>query len=137
MDIGAAIDGVAARSHGFRVTLRGFDAFSKLRRARVAFLRVTTGVDELCALAADLRLALPAAFRPAEGRRFRAHLTVARFRQAPPEGALQRVAEAFEAGGEWSFRVDSIQLVRSELSTAGARYSTLHTARLAAPGNPL
>ncbi len=80
------------------------------------------GVDDLGAAAADATRA----FGPPEERAFTGHLTVARGRSGrpvPPELTGQEVEAA------WS--VAELAVVRSDLSSEGARYSTISTVTLA------
>ncbi len=81
------------------------------------------GVDDLGAAAADATRAFGP---PREERPFTGHLTVARGRSGrpvPPELTGQEVEAA------WS--VAELALVRSDLSSKGARYSTISTVTLA------
>lgn len=108
-----------------RLSLAGVGAFPSARRARVVWLGVRDGVQDLALVAAAMDRALEALDFAAEDRSFSAHLTLGRVR-APRRGAdlseaLATVGAA-EAGA-WSPPV--LVLFESRLGPAGAVHRAL------------
>jgi 2'-5' RNA ligase len=117
---------------GFEVEWGGLECFPNPARARVAALGVRRSARELVELARALRAALPEALRPEEKRPLRPHLTLARFREPPPRPVLERLGSEL-APFSWRSRVGSVDLMRSHLGPAGARYEVLSRVELSAP----
>ena len=120
-----AVDGAAACAQ-FRLRLSGVGAFHSSERARVVWIGVDEGAEQLRMLASRLDDACAAAGFPREERPFVPHLTVAR---PGRRAGFSRVVllESIDLG--WS-AVDEIVLYQSELLASGPRYSALHAARL-------
>lgn len=100
----------------------------------VAWLALSSGAGQLIALADTLSRTVPVGVT--EGapprRTASAHLTVAR----KPDEALISALRSQELGRisvVWT--IDRVALLRSHLSSDGARYETLHHCRLYAPGH--
>lgn len=113
-----AVRPVAAATPPFEFALRGLGAFPRLQRARVVWAGVEAGAEEAAALAAGIEKALrPLGFQP-EGRPWRAHVTVGRFK-VPRSLELP----ASLAGREWGVALaERLVLYRSELTPQGARH---------------
>jgi 2'-5' RNA ligase len=78
-----------------------------------------SGLDDL---AAEVMAATGRVGQPAEDRPFRAHITVARWRDGPAPVVRWRL--------EARWTVDEVTLVRSTLSSAGARYDVVERVTL-------
>lgn len=127
-----ALDRAARRQPAFELALGGLDAFPNPRRARVGFVPVREGQEPLRALAMATWEELPPEDRPNDDKPFRAHLTVARFREAPPTAAWLALESAYARQAQpWRFRVDELCLVQSVLSPSGPEYRPRHRAGLA------
>jgi 2'-5' RNA ligase len=60
--------------------------------------------------------------------RFSPHITLARFKKAPPVRFMEKVGnDPWLAASGPEFRVEGIHLYQSELRPEGARYTCLHT----------
>ena len=101
--------------------------FPDLRRPKVAWAGVHDDEERLTALQHEIEAVTgPFTPQPAEAR-FIGHVTLARLRRCPrPE--VERIAEWVEGAvdrrfGSW--QAGEIELIRSELSAGGSRYSTL------------
>jgi RNA 2',3'-cyclic 3'-phosphodiesterase len=110
----------AARFRRFEARLGGLGAFPDAKRARIVWVGVGQGRDELCALQAGVVAALrTVGFRP-ESRPFSPHLTIGRVKIPADLGpALQA---RFESE---TFTVGRVVLFRSVLQPAGPIYSVL------------
>jgi RNA 2',3'-cyclic 3'-phosphodiesterase len=112
----------------FRLEVKGLGVFPNLRSVRVIWVGVGGEVDKLLLLQKNIETGLvPLGFIP-EKRPFSPHLTLARVNEyASPkdrESLGKLIADtSFEQG--YAIEVDSVQLMRSQLSRAGAIYSRL------------
>ncbi|HSJ05746.1 MAG TPA: RNA 2',3'-cyclic phosphodiesterase [Longimicrobiales bacterium] len=125
----AALRDVAARHAQLDMDIGGFGAFPSLRRATVLWVGIAAE-PRLMALQRDTELALSRLGYPREQRPFRPHITIARLHGGGRPADVQRLAGM----NDYSSRVTvtSIDLMRSQLSPAGARYDVLMRATLGA-----
>jgi 2'-5' RNA ligase len=120
-----ALAAAAARHRAFELTLGAFGGFPNLRSPRVLFYDVERGAAELESLADDVDAAVERALGlPRERRRFVAHATVARVKDALPSSLTTRLA-AVPALTEGLTRVDTFELMESRLQRTGAVYSVV------------
>ncbi len=124
----AALEDAVGSSAPIDVTFHGIGAFPGLVRPRILWIGIAHGALEVRALQTRVSDALAARGFPREERPWHPHLTIGRVfddrrwrRDAGPElqGALARAA-ATSFGTQ---RVAEVALMRSDLSTAGARYA--------------
>jgi 2'-5' RNA ligase len=129
--LGAALDVVRARHHVFDMTLGAFGGFPNLRSPRVLFFDVEGGASELEDLAHDVDGAVERALGLArERRRFQAHATVARVKDALPASIASRLTTV-PALTEAVTRVHSFDVMESRLQRTGAVYSVVKEFALA------
>jgi len=106
----------------FRLQFGGLGVFPNLSRARVVWVGVTEGAALLTGLSREVeRRLVKLGFRDED--RFKAHVTVGRLRVPGAdvlEEAVRREAQPLAACD-----VTTIHLMRSVLSPAGARYSSI------------
>lgn len=96
---------------------QGLGAFPDEEKARVLWAGLNGDVPRLIELQARLVAELRSAGFEVDAKRFRPHITLARFRWPQPlPGRLARLQEF----GEW--RATEIQLIESHLRPTGARY---------------
>jgi 2'-5' RNA ligase len=104
-------------------------AFPHERRPAVVWV----GIDEaqpLCQIAGDLDRELSKLGFATEGRAFQPHVTLLRVKSRPPEALATLLVE--EARTDFgTCRIDTIELMQSEPSRTGSRYTTLATFALA------
>lgn len=125
--------GAASRRTSFAATIAGGGAFPDAGRARVLW----AGLDltepaalELDRLAAGARIAANRAGVPADGQRFRPHLTVARLGHPQEVTRWVQLLDGYR-GPSWS--VDRVSLVASYLGEGARRrprYETVHECEL-------
>jgi len=128
--LAAALTNVVARHRELVMTLGGVGAFPNFRRARVVWMGVSQE-PRLELLHHDIEVAYDALGCELEGRPFRPHLTLARVRHALPVDRMRelwRSAKRIDYGTE--FIVHSVDLMQSDLSSSGPRYTTLMSAPL-------
>jgi 2'-5' RNA ligase len=123
--IEAALAEAAETARPLSLEVRGAGGFPNARRPRVLWAGATGEVELLAALAAEVGRRLAPLGYPPEERRFSAHLTLGRAREArgaPGLGGALLAASASE-GVPW--RADALVLFQSHLSPAGPRYEAL------------
>lgn len=104
----------------FNCRFSGLGAFPSPARARVVWVGVGAGRDELRGLQSSIAVALEQlGFRP-EGRAFAPHLTLGRLRE--PVDVRQLVEHRFDSG---VFRVTGVKVFRSVLGPGGPEYTEL------------
>ncbi|MBN9103811.1 MAG: RNA 2',3'-cyclic phosphodiesterase [Propionibacteriaceae bacterium] len=106
---------------GFEVGVGGAGAFPHPDRAKVLWLGVSRGTDELARLAGKCRGAASRSGLEVDGARFRPHLTLARANGIP----VIRWLRVLEALGPVSWTADEVELIRSSALPGGAGYQTL------------
>lgn len=134
-----AVENTAARHAPFSLELGGVGAFPSLRRPRVLWVGVMAS-SVLSALQADVERALARSGFPTEDRPFSPHITVARaWNDAKPAAfqELEQLARSVVYAG--IAPVKSVDLMRSHLGRAGARYERIAAAplRLASAPTPV
>ena len=129
-DIEAAIAGVAGRHRELIMMLGGVGAFPNFRRARVVWLGVAQE-PRLELLHHDIEVAYEKLGFEVEGRPFRPHLTLARIKHPLPEERLRMLSRtAKQTDYRTDYIVRSVDLMRSESTAEGSRYTTLVSAAL-------
>jgi 2'-5' RNA ligase len=125
-----AADAVAARFPSVTLELGGVGAFPNLRSPRVVWVGMQAP-PELARLAAQIEEAMAGLGFARENRPFSPHLTLGRAERDARAGDFQRLPE-LAAAFDYAARVEvsSVDLMRSHLSPAGARYERLHAAPL-------
>ena len=112
------------------MTVGGIGAFPNFRRARVVWMGVSQE-PRLELLHHDIEVAYDALGCELEGRPFRPHLTLARVRDPLPVERMRDLwRQAKRVGYTTEFVVHSVDLMRSDLSSSGPRYTTLVSAPL-------
>ena len=134
-----AANEAAGRHRGFAARLGGLGAFPNPRKARVIWLGLAEGSEELVAVARTVEEALRRKGFDRADRPFAPHLTLGRVRDARHDwsaalaAGADPVATADEAMG---FRVDAVRVVASQLSPRGSVYTVRALAPLAASPGP-
>lgn len=131
----AAAESAAALHRPLTLRLTKGGAFGARRRPRVLWLGVEGAVDALRAVRRDLEqaLAMSTGQSPEEGP-FEPHLTLARSRDPRGDPALEACAQAIGDADFGEMTIGELVVYRSDLGPAGARYTELARAPLAAFG---
>jgi 2'-5' RNA ligase len=125
-----AMTDASARHRAIALQLGGIGGFPNLRRPRVVWMGVAPE-PRLELLHHDVEVACERIGFLLEGRAFRPHLTLARVRERPDDEVLRALSRAAKTVTlQETTMVDSIDLMQSELSTTGARYTMLASAPL-------
>lgn len=123
--IGAALRRVCAVHAPFDASLSRFGAFPSERRARILWVGVGAGAEEVAALASDVDAALEPLGFEREGRPYVPHATLGRVRGKPIRLELPAAVP-----GEPGFGVSRVELVQSTLAAGGAVYEALESLAL-------
>lgn len=101
----------------FRLVAQGLGAFPNEERTKVLWAGLTGDVPALIEMQTNLTAELRRAGFALEEKRFRPHITLARFRIPQP---MPERLPRLQVFGEWE--VTELQLVESHLHPSGARY---------------
>jgi 2'-5' RNA ligase len=127
-EITEAIEGAVQGISPFHLEIGGLGAFPSLRQARVFWVGIGGEMDKLSRLQQNIDSALAAVRFAKEERSFVPHLTLARIRQGASPLEKRSFGELvgstiFE--DKYHVKVESISLMRSQLTPAGAIYTCL------------
>jgi len=117
----------------FHLQLKELGVFPNPRRVQVVWVGLSGEIDKLTRLQQRIESSLaPLGFTP-ESRKFVPHLTLARVRNRASLNERQRLGElivstSFET--VHNIKVDSVSLMRSQLTRQGAIYSRISSAKL-------
>lgn len=128
-----AIQSASKNIGPFHLELKGLGAFPSLRRVQVVWVGITGDLDELLALQKQIEFYVSPLGFPTEKRGFTPHLTLARVRDmATPQDrqSLSELISRTEIGSNLTIHVSSVNLMRSQLTRAGAIYSRLSSTQL-------
>ena len=117
----AALIEVAARTTPFVLTIAGAGAFPHADAARVLWLGVSEGAEDLGDLAVRCRNAAAGCGIEVDGGRFRAHLTVARANGAP----VVRWLDVLDTIAPQSWTVGGFTLISSRMRPGGDGYQVV------------
>ena len=117
----------------FHLEVTGLGVFPNLKRVQVAWVGIGGEVDKLGQIQQRIESSLAPLGFTAESRPFTPHLTLARLRDRASADERQRFGQLiagtrFEA--VYTIKVDSINLMRSQLTRDGAIYSRLSSVGL-------
>lgn len=118
--IEAALAGVTART--LRMELHGLGCFPPRGAPRMLWTGASPKV-ELVSLARSVRHALGRAGRAPERRRFKPHVSIARFRRPPSAVELERYLAAHSLFRTQRADVGAFHLFSSKLRSSGAQYT--------------
>jgi len=127
--IAQAAEGIAP----FHIAVKDLGVFPNLRRPQVAWVGMSGETDKLCQLQKQIESHLARLGFAAESRSFTPHLTLARLRNQVSPQERQKFGQliastSFEAAS--TIEVDTICLIRSQLTREGAIYSRISTVGL-------
>ena len=130
--MGEAVQGASP----FHLEVKDLGVFPNLRRVQVAWVGLSGEVDKLVQLQQRIESNLAGLGFAPEPRRFTPHLTLARLRDRASPDEQQRFGQLitdtrFEAA--YTFQVDAINLMRSQLTREGAIYSRIGSVELNKP----
>jgi 2'-5' RNA ligase len=128
-----AMERAAEGALPFSLEVKGLGVFPNLNRVQVVWVGVGGEVDKLAKLQQRLDSNLASLGFAPESRSFTPHLTLARIRNEASMAERQKLGQliaktSFETS--YTFEVDSINLMRSQLTPQGAIYSRIGSVAL-------
>jgi len=123
-----AMEGATQGIAPFHLEISGMGAFPNLKQPRVFWVGISGELDKLSKLQRNIDSALVPLGFAKEDRSFMPHLTLARIRQGASPGERRTFGELVGASRfeeKYYIEVDSINLMKSQLTPAGAIYSRL------------
>jgi len=132
-EIARAIEVAAKATAPFELDVSGLGVFPNLRQVRVLWVGIGGEVDRLKELQRGIDTELTALGFAREDRAFVPHLTLARVRQGASPSERTSLAELFNTAvfeDRYEAKVETVSLMRSQLTPAGAIYSRLSEAVL-------
>ena len=132
-EITEAIKEAAQGISPFHLEISGLGTFPSLRQARVFWVGIGGEVDRLSRLQQNIDSALAALGFAKEERSFVPHLTLARIRQGASPLERRSFGELMSSTifeDKYHVKVESISLMRSQLTPAGAIYTRMSLVRL-------
>jgi 2'-5' RNA ligase len=134
-DVVAGMEGAAARTAPFALTLHGTGAFPGLDKPRVLWVGVAQGALEARTLQSRVEEELAARGFPRDSRPWHPHLTIGRVfderRWRRDSGPALREALTLAGSKPYgTLPVTRLSLMRSDLSPGGARYTELRAVSL-------
>lgn len=129
-----AMGKIAAATKGFTTEFGGFGAFPTIRRPRVVWLGIGANPELRC-LKQDLEWAMGDLGFEAETRAFHPHVTLGRADDRGGAGAFRGLDELIASMRfKGDVKVHTLDLMRSQLSKEGAKYTVLASAKLTGTG---
>jgi len=131
--ITVALDEAVRGIHPFRLALGGLGVFPNERRVQVVWVGLTGDVEHLSHLQQRVESSLATLGFAKETRPFTPHLTLARLRDRATPDERQRLGQLVvrtDTTTGHSLEVDSIHLMRSQLTSEGAIYSCISSIAL-------
>jgi 2'-5' RNA ligase len=133
--ISALLRSVAARHRPVQLNLEGGGVFPSKKSARVLWAGIAGDVFTLSRLANDVESSMESLGFPQENRKFKPHVTLAKPRgERSSSDDSERFCKLFATYFSPMFELNSLQLIQSQLTPSGSRYSTLDSFPL---GNPI
>lgn len=137
-DITGAMEEAAHGIPPFYLKVKELGAFPDLRRVQVAWVGIGGEVDRLNQLQKQIDSNLVPLGFTAESRAFTAHLTLARIRDQATLSDRQCFGQLIantQFDSSHTIKVDTVSLMRSQLTREGAIYSQIASAKLQPPQN--
>ncbi len=132
-DISRAIEEAARGISPFHLEVKELGVFPNLRRVQVAWVGISGQVDRLSQLQQRIESALSLIGFAPESRPFTPHLTLARLRDRASSDERQRFGQLIadtKSEAAIEFKVDTIRLMRSQLTRKGAIYNQIGSVEL-------
>lgn len=132
-EIAAAMTEAMRGTSPFKLEVTELGVFPNPRRVQVIWVGLGGEVDKLASLQQRIESSLKRLGFPPENRRFTPHLTLARLRDRATPQERERLGQLItetELDTAQSFSVDSVNLMKSQLTPEGPIYTCLSSAAL-------
>lgn len=132
-EVTRAMEAAARGIRPFHLETKGLGVFPSLKRVQVVWVGLTGDTDRLSQLQQRIDSSLVTLGFARESRPFTPHLTLARLRDQATPDERQNLGQLVASTGfetECSLEVDSVHLMRSQLTREGAIYSRISSITL-------
>jgi len=126
----AVLDRIVPQHHSFALHVTGMGAFPQTVYARVVWLDVKEGAQQLTALAESIELALADTGFRREERSFTPHLTLARINSGQHKPELINLLKDESNVDIGTMHIEQVILFKSELTPNGPIYTPIHSVKL-------
>jgi 2'-5' RNA ligase len=123
--LASAVEQAAKGTAPFTVSVGGAGAFPKILRPSVVWVGITSGAEELTALAGRVESFAEEAGFPREERKFSPHITVGRVKTPAGMQKLSASLEQFKFVEAGSFTIGTVSVMKSQLTPSGPVYSVM------------
>ena len=123
--VSRAVESAVKDSSAFEAALSGVGAFPNPRRPSVVWVGITSGVEEMKALAAKVEDALEPLGFAREERPFSAHITLGRTRSPRNADKLREIIERLREENVGPFEVEGVAVMKSDLRPTGPTYTCM------------
>lgn len=124
-EIAAGLQQAVQNTPCFTITVQGTGAFPNFKRPRVIWIGAKSEGDQLQKLASQIHDCMTNFGFEKEKRRFSAHLTLARVKDARGIEPIMEKLRSYDQFVAGTFDVKELYLIKSELHPAGAIYTPL------------
>jgi 2'-5' RNA ligase len=131
--ITVALEETVRGSPPFSIEVSGLGVFPNMNRIQIIWVGLFGELEKLGQLQKRIEEALKPLGFPAEGRPFTPHLTLARVRDYARPDERQKLGEIISAAsfeGKYKINVNTVHLIKSQLTREGPIYSKLGTVTL-------
>ena len=127
----SAVEEAAGASAPFELSISGLGAFPNARNARVVWVGIEQGREQLVALASAVDAKLSKLGFPKEEREFKSHITIGRVKTSRLLDDLARGIGEIDAADVGSQVVSSVVVMQSDLRPDGPIYTPLRVVEFA------
>lgn len=127
--IGEIIKAAVKETDSFEIQLKGAGVFPNQNYIKVMWIGIKNG-EQIGKIASKIDEQISGLGFKKEKRGFSAHLTIARVRSAKNKEKLLQIIEKYRDMEFGNFKVNSIKLKKSELTSKGPIYTTLKEIKL-------
>jgi 2'-5' RNA ligase len=126
----SAVEEAAGAFSAFELSMSRLGAFPNARNARVVWVGIEDGRDELAALASAVDARLAKLGFPREERDFKSHITIGRVKSSKRLDDLARGIDEIDASDLGRQTVSSVAVMQSDLRPTGPVYTPLRVCEL-------
>ncbi len=130
--LSAAMDDIATAYPSQLLEIKGLGAFGRPNAPRILWAGLKGNLDPLLAMQIELAAAATRTGIYPDTKPFQPHLTIGRVRSSRRARELLHAIEPFQDTVFGPLEVNSVFMMKSELTPQGPIYTTLHESRLAA-----
>ena len=129
--LAAAMDGIARAYLPQILEVKGIGAFGRSSSPRIIWAGLTGNLQPLLALQTEIVTAAKKTAIYPDAKPFKPHITIGRLRSSRQAQELLHAIEPYRDTAFGALEIKSVRLMKSDLTSQGPIYTTLHESRLA------